>query len=251
MASSPMFSFVLVDLTTDATPAAMKPAGAFPNFIAAWLEQINGPFAAAWGAVRVAFRIATGPADRLTSEVAINFRDSIPEAPGALAYHEVVNGVPDVELGVDLFASLATGAESVSVGGSHEILELMGDAGANGWKTRLDGVTADASEVCDFVEGAFAAASNGVAVSDFLYPSFFIPGAAGPWDWLNVMQSQYDVSNGYGITAQVGGEAQIGGGGMKAARAVLAVEGEKMSDASRRRKRSAYSRATRRGLRAA
>jgi hypothetical protein len=45
--------------------------------------------------------------------------------------------------------------------------------------------------------------SNGVTLSNFLLPSAWIPGAAGPWDYLGVMQSQDDYSNGYEIVASI------------------------------------------------
>ena len=196
------FRFVLVDHTTAATPDAMRPAQAFQAMIDAWTEQINGPFADAHGARTVEFRIADPGTDRLDGELAMNFRDTIPEAPNALAYHQVVNGIPDIELGVDLFASLTSGVESLSVGGSHELLELLRDVGANGWKDKQDGSgLMGAEEVGDVVQNTFYPASNGVPVTNFLLESYFIPGAPGPWDFMGVMTSQTDLSNGYEIQA--------------------------------------------------
>lgn len=180
----------------------MRPAQAFQAMIDAWLEQINGPFADAHGDRVCEFRIADPGTDRLDGELAMNFRDTIPEAPNALAYHQVVNGIPDIELGVDLFGALTSGSESLSCGGSHELLELLLDAGANGWKDKQDGTgSMGAEEACDVVQNVFYVGSNGVAVSNFLLPSYFIPGAPGPWDYVGVMQSQQDYSNGYEIRA--------------------------------------------------
>ena len=236
------FCFVLVDHTTDATPAAMRPAGRFADMMGAWQAQIDGEFAQAWGDQTVSFRVASGPTDRATNEIALNFRDTIPEAPGALAYHEVVNGVPDIELGVDLFTSLVDGQESLSCGGSHELLELLRDAGANGWKERQDGSgVMDAEEACDFVQNTSYQAPNGVTVSNFVTPPFFVPGSAGPWDYLGVMQTQYDVSHGYGITApSPSATTQIGG--------ARATHVGKLTELQRRRKAHPYSRTSRRGV---
>lgn len=286
---STAFAFVLVNLTTSATPTNLTPTPAFLGGLCDALEeQTQGPFATAYGERTTTFRVASPPDDRAAGEIAVNFRDTIPEAPGALAYHQVTSGVPDIEIGCDLFASLAQGSEAMSVGVAHEVLETMGDAGANGYKTRADGVTADAEEVCDFVESTFYPASNGMAVSNFVLPSFFVPGSAGPWDFLGVMSSQTDVSKGYGITAQVSGETQIGGtraavkpeievpagplgfmgmahearrdkatNAAKAAPApaakkpgprVRAVVGYDMSERMRKRKASRYSRTSRRGV---
>jgi hypothetical protein len=251
--SSCGFKFVLVDLTTSATPAALKPAAAFADMIAAFSEQIAGEFGAAWGDQDVTFRVASSPTDRATDENAINCRDTIPEAPDALAYHQVVGGVPDIEIGIDLFSALTTGPESVSSGIDHELLETLRDAGANGWKDRQDeSGEMDAEEVCDFVQNTGYAASNGVMLSNFVRPSFFVPGSSGPWDYLGVMTSQYDVSSGYGIQApSPSAESQIGGlrphtppPSMSRLPHIVGT----LSETQRKRKAHRYSRASRRGV---
>lgn len=308
------FSFVLYDLTTDATPSNMKPAAHFQDMIDAWIEQISGDYAKAYGEVCCNFRVggdvtaqeersvslqpsqehidghpelqgteegthngcphciaaangepapattvvetvvkarAANVSDRQPGEIAINFRDTIPEAPGALAYHQTTNGVPDIEMGVDLFTDV-TGVDGMSKGGSHELLELLGDAGANGWKDRQNADNlSDAAEACDFVQNTGKTASNGLYVSNFVLPSFFIPGAPGPWDNLGVMTSQYDVSNGYGITVTTPSDYnQIGGARLsqKAGHTrQVRVHGE-LTEKQLRRKTHPYSRMTRRGV---
>jgi hypothetical protein len=249
MATPVNFSFVLIDLTTDATSAAMKPAPVFPQIIEALQEQAV-QYGAAYGMPSVSFRTGTTD-DRGPSENAINFRDTLPEAPGALAYHQVVNGVPDLEIGVDLFSTLTSGTESVSSGTSHEVLETYGDAGANGWKDKGTG-TMGAEETADPVQNTTYNASNGVALSNFVRPSYFIPGAPGPWDYLGVMKSQDDISNGYEIqagapttTTQVGG---FRGLNIHKGKTVFIV-GAEMTEAQRKRKSHAYSRTSRRGVR--
>ena len=255
MSAAIQYSFVLVDHTTSATPASLKPATSFGFMIEAWLEQIEGPFSAAYGEQCVSFRIAAGVNDRAPTEVGIHFRDQIPEAPGALAYHQVVNGVPDIELGVDLFMTLTVGLESVSSGGSHELLELLGDPGANQWADRQDGsAEMDAKEMCDFVQNTGYAATNGVWVSNFVLPSVWIPGATGPYDHMGVMQSQYDVSSGYGIQGeapanitQIGGRAKIGENTHQGRK--VFIVGPPLSPTQRKLKESPYSRTYRRGVR--
>lgn len=236
-----IYSLVFVDLTTDATPDAMRPGTAFGRLIEALTEQLNRDYAAEYGEPTYEFRVACSPEDRQVGEIAINFRDTIPEAPGALAYHTVTNGVPDIELGVDLFQTLTDGQESLSCGLSHELLEMLGDAGANLWSDRQDGSgEMDARELCDFVQNSSYQASNGVHLSNFVLEAFFIPGSSGPWDFLGRMQSQHDVSHGYGIlasspttTSQIGGKRILG---------VLQAEHAP-------RKKHAYCRAYRRGVR--
>jgi hypothetical protein len=250
--STIQFAFVLIDHTTAATPSALKPAPQFDRMIAAWLEQIEGPFADAYGEQCVSFRIGANESDRTGVEIAINFRDTIPEAPGALAYHTVTNGIPDIELGVDLFTDLTASQESVSSGGSHELLELLQDIGANEWADRQDASgEMDAKESCDFVQNTGYAASNGVWLSNFVLPSFFIPGSSGPWDDMNVMTSQYDVSNGYGIQGNSPTNVtQIGGRlGLATHRGRSFYIVGNLTEIQRKRKSHPYSRTYRRGVR--
>ena len=247
--------FVLVDLTTDTTPVAMRPAQALSAVAAALTAQTANEFAAAYGSAEPGFRVASSPSDRTANEIAINFRDTIPEAPGALAYHQVTNGVPDIEIGVDLFSSLTTGTESVSSGVSHEVLETLGDLGANGWKDKGTGVMG-AEEVCDPVQNTGYAAPNGAQVSNFVLPNYFIPGSEGPWDFMKVMQSQADLSNGYEVqtdspTSFVDALQKPGWG--QALMRKWRDEGSarvagKLSETQAKRKRHQYSRASRRGV---
>lgn len=208
-----MFRFVFVDLTTDETPAAMRPAPHFDVIIKA-MEAACKTFSDNARTNTCTFRVAKGPGDRIGGEIAVNFRNKIPEAPSALAYHTTTNGVPDIEIGVDLFTNIQDDSDSLTCGLSHELFELLNDAGANGWKDRQDGSgIADAEEACDMVQNTGFMA-EGCFISNFLLPNAFIPASEGPWDYLGVMKKQYDTTHGYGIqsigarkTKQVEGEA--------------------------------------------
>jgi hypothetical protein len=247
--------YVLFDHTTSATPDTMRPAAQFQAMIDAWDEQLSGPVASAYGAQSVAFRIASGPDDRQPTEIGIHFRDTIPEAPGALAYHQVVGGVPDIEIGVDLFSSLTGDGEAVSSGGSHELIEDYVDRGANGWKEKQDGSGAmGADEAADPVQNTGYAASNGVFVSNFVLPSYFIPGAPGPWDYLGVMAAQNDLSHGYEIQALAPTQVTQAPdkprrGEMLHADKVVFTVGVELSETQRKRKALPTSRTYRRGAR--
>ncbi len=267
---SPSFRFVFVDLTTTATPDALRPARAFQPIIDAISQQIDGPFGKAHGHADVAFRIASSPTDRQAGEIACNYRDTIPEATDALAYHSVTGGIPDIEIGVDLFNALTSGVESVSGGVDHEVLELLKDAGANGWKDKEDGSgKTGAEEVADPVQNTGYAASNGVWLSNFILPSYWVPGSAGPWDYLGVMKTQADLSSGYEIQAAaptdgaaVQGDVALPAGQTQPAPAPMLGEnlhhGRKvfiapgsaeLSELQRKRKASPYSRTYRHGVR--
>lgn len=260
-------SFVLVNTDNDPDIAA-----ALPSIMAALQESV-GPgsaFAACWGDMNVKLRIATSPTDRLTTEYAINWRPSLPEAPGAAAYHYVVNGVPDIEIGKDAFESLTSGNDAASAGADHELKETLIDMGANGWKDTGAGQVV-AEEVADPVQNTGYAASNGVMLSNFVLPSAFIPGSAGPWDYCGSVSSQDQIASpdpatGYAVVAdspqnqtQVGGAIpttsspvtppanllaeHVHGDG----RRVRAVGG--LSDRARKRKAHPWSRTYRRGVR--
>src|ERR1700722_19822955 len=122
------FQFVLIDHTTSATPPALAP-GPFLQALSLALLEGCVTFDASRGFLTSdSVRVAASPTDRQPNEIACNFRDTIPEAPDALAYHQVTNGVPDIEIGCDLFSTLSSGSEALSVGVSHEVFETKRDA---------------------------------------------------------------------------------------------------------------------------
>lgn len=256
----PNFCFVFIDLTTSATPDALRPAPAFQAMIDAISEQVGGDFADAHGHVTMACRVGSGSSDRGVGEIAVNFRDNLPDAPGALADHSETNGVPDIEVGCGLFQTLTDGSngqEAVSGGVDHEILELIKDAGANGWKDKSDGSGRTAcEEVCDPVQNTGYPASNGVWLSNFVLASYWVPGAPAPWDLLGVMTSQSDLSKGYEIQATAPTDFQQVQGAHKNAalangKCIYAVGIEHLSESARKRKLSPYCRTYRRGVRLA
>jgi hypothetical protein len=254
------FAFVFIDLTTDTTPANLKPGPWLTKIEQALAKEINGPWAASHG-TSANFRTGSGPDDRTPSEIAIHLRDTIPEAPGALAYHAVTNGVPDIEIGCDLFDTVVDGSngqEAMSSGIDHEIKELMLDAGANQWADLQDGSgMMRAHEACDTVQNTGHAGEHGVWLSNFLLASAFIPGAPAPWDYQGVMQSQDDYSNGYEIQAGSPQDiSQVSGNGIHEIKGLHAV-GRRctfarigdMSEKTRKRKAHRWSRTYRRGVR--
>jgi hypothetical protein len=254
--------FVVVSFLTSATPAALQPSPAvLDSMVLAWMQQIQDDFAPAYGAPSCSFRVASSPTDRQADEIGINLRDTLPDAPGALAYHATTGGVPDIEVACSLFESLYDAGESLSAGISHELLELLGDVGANQWADKQDGSgLTEARETADPVQNTGYAKANGVWVSNFVLPSYFVPGAPGPWDFMGVMTSAEDISHGYAIRATAPTDAsQVQGGTMMLdARAQMhsilgggkqAYGAGNLSELALRRKRSPWGRAARRGVR--
>ena len=149
---------------------------------------MNQEFAAEWGA-QVAIRVGTGPKDIKPGEWAYAFLPTLPDAPGASAYHDITGkGVPFSLCAVTTCGSLY-GPNGVSVDASHEILEAAGDQGANLFANDNKG-TLHALEMCDAVEvqtyGKTCKDGTVVQVSNWLLRSWFIPGAAGPYDYMTM-----------------------------------------------------------------
>jgi hypothetical protein len=115
------------------------------------------------------------------------FRNGLPEAPGALAYHAVDGS--GVEFGFEDWSSCssATGPGGASVGASHECLETKGDPGCN--QSSNDGQgTLHANERCDACETQWypITISDGTAVfvSNFLLDAWYIPGHPPPYTYM-------------------------------------------------------------------
>jgi hypothetical protein len=239
------WKLALIDLTTSTTPADLKPTQVFGDLMVASLE-LSGYFAQLTGiTVNLSIRVASSPDDRQPGELACNFRDTL-DVQGALAYHQVVNGLPDVEVGVDLFTGLTDGDEPLTVGFTHELLEMLGDPGANEWADKQDGSgLMCAKEFCDLVQNTNFAAKNGIPVTNFVLPAYFIPGSIGPYDYLNAVKDPKDTSHGYEIQAPSPTDVtQVAGlSGLPHTRMAGSL-----TDVQRKRKSHPLSRTSRRGL---
>ena len=199
--------------------------------VAPWLEQVaqactvqlDRDVATEWGG-NYSVRAATSSTDLQTGEYAFALLDTLPDAPGAIAYHSVDgNDVPVLLVGLDQCATL----DDLSVAISHELCETAGDEATNAW--RDDGAGYEwAQELCDAVQARSYAIDN-VMVSDFVLPAFFGPNHAGPYSYMGRMGLAMDLTTpfatavgGYQIRrATAGGSvSQVWGDlGIRAARA--------------------------------
>src|SRR5947208_3224290 len=92
------------------------------------------------------------------------------DQPGALAYHDLTpDGLPLSKVFVR--TTIANG-DKVSVSASHELVEMLVDPAINMMTTGPDPKIIYAYEGADPVE-ALSFDVNGVAMSDFVYPSYF------------------------------------------------------------------------------
>jgi len=116
------------------------------------------------------------------------------DAAGVLGYHATTpSGAPYARV----FVAGQTIAEWI-VTLSHEVLELLLDPPADLWVRRPDGY-AVAREACDVVEAcAYQIEVDGVpvGVSDFVLPSYFVAGSAGPWDHMGRLDGPFALAPG-------------------------------------------------------
>lgn len=129
------------------------------------------------------------------------------DVAGALGYHDVAaNGEPIIKVFTE-FEAQGAGPSSVTL--SHEIAESIGDTNAN---TTIQGYDENGKaclyfrENCDPVENN-TYTINGIEVSDFITPSWFINGSTAQLDYLNAVSRPYQIlSGGYMEISYDGGQ---------------------------------------------
>jgi hypothetical protein len=166
--------------------------------------QLNRDVSAEWGG-GYAVRVGTA-ADVSPGEIVFSIVDELPDAPGAIAYHDVNgNAVPVAFLAL----STCNTFDDVSTAISHELCETAVDPECNTWSDNGGGQEF-AQEACDAVE-SFSYDIDGVKVSDFLLRAFFAPSAAGPYHYMaktgaaDLPRPYFTAQGGYQITRPSGG----------------------------------------------
>ncbi len=162
--------------------------------------QLSRDVAAAWGS-RGARTVVQAGLNAHPSWIPMYLVDDIPEAPGALAYHDVDNnGKPYGRIGVK--TTLDSGA-SVSSAVSHEVVEYRVDPFCQLWAAGPRSLVA--YEACDPVENNVYDI-DGVEVSDFVYPAYFqVGGKQQQYDHMHVLHAPFTVAHGgYLITMAEG-----------------------------------------------
>lgn len=201
------FAFVLINESKTSPLSASLTPDVLTKMANAITVQLNRDFAPHWGGSYLV-RAGSSPSDVLDKEVVFMILDALPNAPGAIAYHDV-NGsaVPVAFLGLSTCNTLG----DVSCAISHECLETGTDPGCNLWAD--DGAGSEfAYEGCDAVESS-TYQIDGITVSDFVLPTFFVRNGVGPYSFLNVAPAPFQTAGGgYQIKRNAGtGEAQVQG----------------------------------------
>ena len=151
----------------DADVQAMIPA-----FNTQWNNDLNS----VWGVGAATFAFTPKKQAPPAGSWWVVFLDNSDQA-NALAYHDLTNeGLPISKVFVK---TIQADKASLSVGASHEICEMAVDPWLNSAYQDARG-TFWAGEICDPVEDdQYGYPINGVAVSDFVLPSYFEPNTAG------------------------------------------------------------------------
>jgi hypothetical protein len=177
--------FVIIDESTTVGNATQYGGAISPTVLAEMAAALNvflnRDVATYWGG-SYAVRAGSSPQDVQVGEVVCALLDSLPTAPGAVAYHATTGvEVPVVFLARTQCNSILAGSDSVSSALSHELAETAGDPACNLWAD--DGQGSEfAHELCDCVQ-EFGYSISAVSVSDFALPAFFAPGSNGPWNF--------------------------------------------------------------------
>jgi hypothetical protein len=176
---------------------------------AACATQLRRDVAPLWGTAIDGVRVSNGGTDLQPGEMVFSIVDELPDAPGAIAYHDVQgNAVPVAYLALSTCNTL----DDVSTAISHELCEADGDEDCNVWCDDGQGHEF-ARELCDAVESN----SYPIDLGDSQPPSFFEAGASGPFNFCATIGNDNQArpsapfataSGGYQIERDSGGNEQ-------------------------------------------
>ena len=150
--------------------------------------QLNRDFATYWNDSYEVRGLNEGDTGGfMPGEVVVHIDDALPQAPGAIAYHDVDgSALPIVFVAASLCPSILQSSGSLSAAISHELLEAAADPACNRWVDDGNG-TLWALEVCDATQGdSYTIEGNGAAVtvSNFVLPSFFNVYGSSPFTFI-------------------------------------------------------------------
>lgn len=187
----------------------------------------NSDVVAAWGTDKMASHVLVPDAASAPAGAVLAYFLYNADVAGALGYHDVdPNGNPYIRVFVETVlrngGTSLTGSVSVSVCAGHEADEQDVDPSCKASATAPDG-SVWALEVSDPVESSSynvtVADGSQVAVSDFVYPSFFDPAGQAPFDHLGVLSGPFTIAQGgyaiinnqavFGNTAGTGKSADL------------------------------------------
>jgi hypothetical protein len=154
--------------------------------------QVNQYFARYWNCSPLAFKFVDKTAKMSPTAWQFVIADTSDQA-GAAGYHETGSGGGPI--GYAFAKTTLAAGMNPSVTISHEILEMIADPEIDilsQWSDNPHPLFLG-YEVGDPVEDdQFGQLVNGVLLSDFVTPAYFIPGSAGPWDITGALKSPWN-----------------------------------------------------------
>jgi hypothetical protein len=168
------------------------------------LNLQNADMVAAWGAAKQASHVLVANAAAAPAGAVLAYFLYNADVAGALGYHDVdPQGNPYIRVFVETIVSnggtTLTGSLSVSVCAGHEADEEDVDPSCTATATAPSG-DVWALEVSDPVESSSynvkLADGSQIAVSDFVYPSFFQAQGTAPFDHTGVVSAPFTIAQG-------------------------------------------------------
>jgi hypothetical protein len=156
----------------------------FAFILPALQAQLTEDFCPAWGIDPVTLSLVGRAGDPNPSYWNVWLLDNSDQA-SALGYHYAESGIPESKIFVE--DDMRYGSE-ISVTIAHELMEMLADPKIDRMGPIIDGLQY-VVEVGDPVEAdADGPQRGGVRLSNFALPSYFVPGSAGPWDFMGLLK---------------------------------------------------------------
>jgi hypothetical protein len=168
--------------------------------------QLNRDYAAEYGGSFIC-RAASNPRDIMPGELVFAWQKALPDAPGAIAYHDISGAAVRFAVGAITQCADLFGAEGVLAATSHELLEDAGDPGCNVWVSDGRGKL-HAREMCDGCE-VQSYPINGLAVSDFFLGQWWLPGGHGAYNYCAKVGKGHNAPGPLASISANGGNYQI------------------------------------------
>lgn len=168
-------------------------------YIVAQQIQIDQDFSPSWG--------GSAKIDQVSGGWPIYLTD-VSDVQGALGYHDVdASEIPYAKVFITTSQQAGVSWQSVA---SHEVLETLADSNVNTTDVGIDGCDWY-QEVGDPVED-LSYIKNGVELSNFITPSWFINGGKAPFDFMNALSAPFTLtSGGYAMKICNGQTITVGG----------------------------------------
>jgi len=158
------------------------------------VKQVNQYFARYWNCSPLIFKYVPKTGKMTPNFWQFVIADTSDQA-GAAGYHET--GTGGGPIGYAFAKTTLDAGMHPSVTISHEILEMIADPEIDQtaqWSD-LPNALFLGYEVGDPVEDdTFGQIIDGVLLSDWVTPAYFIPGSAGPWDFMGALKQPWDAT---------------------------------------------------------